>query len=107
MIEFKKEVKKILPYDSRQYIEFLYDDFDPLTKWYGVSFQLNKEEKEINLTEFVEQYECWFKDIISRLDNGSFWIVNHDKKDLNWFPNGESYEPYSNKTMSKMHLKVL
>jgi hypothetical protein len=92
MIEFKKNVNKALPYDRRQYIEFLIDDFEPSTKWYGVSFQLpgGFEGREIDLTEYIEKYESWFKNIILRFDNGSFWIVSHDDKDLNWFPNDEN-----------------
>lgn len=90
MIEFKKNVKKILPYDRGQYIEFLDDDFDSSIDWYGVSFQINKEGQKISLTEFVETYEPLYRNIISTLDNGSFWIVNHEDKDLDWFPNDEN-----------------
>ncbi len=90
MIEFKKNVKKILPYDRGQYIEFLDDDFDSSIDWYGVSFQINKEGQKISLTEFVETYEPLFRNILSTLDNGSFWIVNHEDKDLDWFPNDEN-----------------
>lgn len=81
MIQFKKNVKELLPYSRRQYIS--------RDKWYGVSFQLPGvfEGKVIGLKKFVEVYEDWFKNIISRLDNGSFWIVNHDRKDYDWFPN--------------------
>ncbi|WP_316837038.1 hypothetical protein [Pedobacter nutrimenti] len=89
MIEFKNNVQRELPYDRLQYIEFLYDDLDS-PKWHGVSFQLNKEDKEISLIEFIERYQDWFKNIISTLDNGSIWIVNHDKSDLDWFPNEEN-----------------
>src|SRR5258708_24001608 len=89
MIEFKKNVKKVLPYDRRKYKEYLNGDFDPPTKWYRASFHLHKEEKEISLIKFVENYECWFKNVISKLDNNSSWIVNHDKIDQNWFPNSE------------------
>ena len=92
MIEFKKNVQKVLPYDRQQYIEFLSNDFDSSTiKWYGVSFQLSglDKRKEIGLTEFVEKYECWFKNTISRFDNNSLWIINHDDKDLSWFPNDD------------------
>jgi len=87
MIEFKKNVKKALPYNRQQYIEFLHDDFDSSIEWYGVSFQLNRKGKEISLTEFVEIYEFLFRNTILKLDNGSFWVVNHDDKDLKWFPN--------------------
>lgn len=90
MVEFKKNVEKTLPYNRSQYIKFLNDDYDLHVKWYGVSFQLHKKEKEISLKEFLEKYEGWFKNIISSFNNRSFWIVNHDKNDLNWFPNKEN-----------------
>lgn len=91
MIDFKKNVKKALPYDREQYIESFDDDSDSSIKWYGVSFQLpgGSEGKEIGLTKFVEVYEGLFKSVVLKLDNGSFWIVNHDDKDLNWFPNDD------------------
>ena len=91
MIDFRKSVKKSLFYDRQQYIEFLNDDFTPSVKWYGVSFQLPGvfEGKDIGLDRFVEVYECWFKNIVISLDNGSHWIVNHDRKGLNWLPNDE------------------
>jgi hypothetical protein len=40
MVEFKKSVKKALPYDREEYIDFLGNHFYSYTKWYGVSFQL-------------------------------------------------------------------
>lgn len=88
MIEFKKSFKNLLPYDREQYIEFFDEGFDSSIKWYGASFQLPSvsEGRKIRLTKFVEIYECLFKNIVSKLDNGSFWIVNHDDKDLKWFP---------------------
>lgn len=88
MIEFKKNFKKLLPYDRKEYVEFFDDDSDLLKKWYGVSFQIphNSEEKKITSTEFVEVYNDLFKKVVMKFDNGSFWIVNHDDKDLNWFP---------------------
>ena len=91
MIEFKKNVKKILPYDRQKYMDFLDEDFDSSEKWYGVSLQLpgGYEGKKISLTEYLEAYEIWFKAVISQLDNGSVWIVNHDDKDLQWLPNYE------------------
>lgn len=51
---------------------------------------MHKKEKEISLKEFLEKYEGWFKNIISSFDHRSFWIVNHDKNDLNWFPTKEN-----------------
>ena len=91
MIEFKKNVEKVLPYDRRQYREFWNDDFDSPAEWYGVTFQFHGagQGKEIGLTEFVEIYEGLFKNVVLKLDNGSFWIVNHDDEDREWFPNDE------------------
>lgn len=91
MIDFQKSVTKALSYNRKQYNEFLNDDFTPSVKWYGVSFQLPGvfEGKDIGLNKFVEVYECWFKNLVISLDNGSHWIVNHDRKDLNWLPNDE------------------
>jgi hypothetical protein len=91
MIDFKKSFDKLLPYDRAQYIKFLGDDPDSPTNWYGVSFQLpgGFEGKEIGLPKFIEHYEGLFKDLVLKLDNGSFWIVNHDYKGVNWLPNNE------------------
>lgn len=89
MVEFKKTFTKILPYDRHQYKKFLFEEPDSSDKWFGVSFQLNKDGKQISLAEFIEIYEPWFKKVILRLGSGSSWIVNHDKADLEWFPNDE------------------
>lgn len=92
MIEFKRNASKILPYNIEQYIEFLNDDVPPTVKWYGVSFQLPDvfEGKDIGLKKFVEAYDGWFEYLISMFENDSSWIVNHDYKDMNWFPNNEN-----------------
>src|SRR5688500_13272840 len=89
MIEFKTNVEEVLPYNRQHYIDFFDEDADSYIKWYGVSFQLpgTGEGKQINLKKFVETYESLFKNVILKLDNGSLWIVNHDDKDLAWFPN--------------------
>jgi hypothetical protein len=91
MIEFNKSVKKALPYNRRKYLEFWDDECDLPTEWNGVSIQLPgaSEGKVGSLTEFVEAYKGLFKNVVLKLDNGSSWIVNHDKKDLDWFPNDE------------------
>lgn len=89
MIEFKKNVNKVLPYDRRQYRDFFDEERDFSIKWYGVSFQLENDGRNVRLTEFVEIYESLFKNIVLKFDNGSFWIVNHDDKDLIWIPNDE------------------
>jgi hypothetical protein len=85
MVEFKKNVKELLPYNRKKYIS--------RTNWYGVSFQLPGvfEGKKIGLEKFVEVYENWFENIVSQLDNGSFWIVNHDRQDFEWFPKEGTY----------------
>lgn len=85
MIKFTKNVKKILPYNRGHYISYLDDEFNSPIKWYGVSFLLGSEEN--GLVKYVKIYECLFKNIVSKLDNGSIWILNHDDKDLAWFPN--------------------
>lgn len=91
MIKFEKDVKKLLPYDRKQYIKFLSNDEAPIC-WYGMSFQLPGayENKEIELSHFLRVFEPLFESVISRLDNGSFWIVNHEDKDLDWFPNNDN-----------------
>lgn len=83
MIEFKTEVKELLPYDRKQYLS--------LEKWYGVSFQLPGvfEGKDIGLDIYLKAYEDWFKSIINRLDNKHQWIANHDHTDVIWFPNDD------------------
>lgn len=89
MVKFEKEVEKLLPYDRKEYInfKFLAKGFDSPTDWYGVSFQTNREKHEISLTDFIELYEPFFREVISITDSGASWIVNHDDKDLDWFPN--------------------
>lgn len=96
MIEFKRDVEKVLPYDRKEYIESFDDDLDSSIKWYGVSFQLpgGSEGQEIGLTKFVEVYEDLFKSVVLKLDNGSLWVVNHDDKDLKWLPNDEDNLPH-------------
>lgn len=89
MIDFKKNVTDILPYNRQRYVEFLDAEFNPSVKWHGVSFQLPgvSEGKQIGLTEFVEIYGDLFRNVLIQLDSGSFWIVNHEDKDIRWFPN--------------------
>lgn len=91
MIEFKKNVKKELPYDREVYLDYLGNKFYNYLNWYWISIQLpgGFEGREIGLTEYLEAYESWFKNLILKLDNGSVWIVNHDKYDSKWFPNDE------------------
>lgn len=89
MIKFIKAFKETLPYDRSQYIQFLFDESNSSVEWYGVSFQLDKKGRKINLPEFIQIYEPWLKRIISTFDRSSSWILNHDKKDFEWLPNNE------------------
>ncbi|TDG35148.1 hypothetical protein EZJ43_14690 [Pedobacter changchengzhani] len=84
MIKFIKKIEELLPYDRKQYIS--------RKKWYGVSFQLPGvfEGKDIGLGVYLQNYEEWFRSIISGLDNGLPWIINHDFIDEDWFPNNEN-----------------
>lgn len=92
-IEFKEKFEELLPYDRENYIEFLDDDFKFSSKWCGLSFQLVCDEKEIDLPKFIESYESIFKRVILKFDQNSFWVVNHDDIDLDWFPNEEDNLP--------------
>lgn len=89
MIDFKKRVSEILPYDRKKYIEYLAEKVDPSVKWYGASFQVPEivDRPDDSFQQYLEVYEPLFKSIIAELDNGLSWIVNHDDKDLPWFPN--------------------
>jgi hypothetical protein len=89
MIEFKKVINKILPYNREQYFDFLDDDCDSQSYWYAVSFQIkSRDERQVDIKN-VDVFESLFKNLILKLDNNSCWIVNHDDKDLKWFPNDE------------------
>lgn len=90
MIEFKKNVNTLLPYDREQYISFLHGDLEFTPEWYGVSFQLNKEERELNIVKYFEFYEPLFKDILLYFRNNLRWIVNQDYITYGWFPNREN-----------------
>ncbi|WP_448137601.1 hypothetical protein [Sphingobacterium siyangense] len=81
--------KDILPYDRNHYIDFLVGEPIPSVNWYGVSFQVDPKGKEFNLADFITLYDPWFKKVISTFERGSSWIINHDKIDLEWFPNNE------------------
>ena len=84
MIKFDKEVEQFLPYNRKKYKSG--------KGWFGVSFQLPGvfEGVDIGLEKYLESYENWFKNIISKLDNDSLWVVNHDIIDNHWFPNEEN-----------------
>ena len=91
MIQFKKDFKKILPYNRAEYISYLRDDTYTNLNWHGLAFQLpgNSEGQDISLKKLVDLYEPLFKNIVLRLDNRSAWIVNHEGYDWKWFPNEE------------------
>lgn len=89
MVKFKEKIQEILPYDREKYIDFLDDDFEGTSEWSGVSFQLINAKKEMYSESFFENYEILFKNVLLKLDEGFFWIVNHDDKDLKWFPNDD------------------
>ncbi len=82
MATFNRRVRKALPYDRKKYLDFFGNNES--TTWYGVSFQLpgGFEGRNIGITEFLDRYETWFKDLIIKLDT-----------DLNWFPNDEDNLP--------------
>ncbi|MBB1644861.1 hypothetical protein [Sphingobacterium sp. UME9] len=79
----------ILPYDRNHYNDFLVGEPISSVNWYGVSFQVREKGKEFNLADFIRLYDPWFKKVISTFERGSSWIINHDKIDLEWFPNNE------------------
>ena len=80
--EFKPDVKEILPYDRKKYLSY--------SGWYGVSLQLDSRLYEANFDNFLKFYNPLFKNIVLNLDKTSSWIVNHDDKDLEWFPNDDN-----------------
>jgi hypothetical protein len=86
MIEFKRNFKEILPYDRQQLGDFLEDPNGSPENWKGVSFQLpgGSEGKQIDFNGYVETYKPLFNKVVSKFGNSSFWIVNHEAKDLKW-----------------------
>jgi hypothetical protein len=103
MVKFEKDLTNMLPYDREQYLDFFDDEVDalnPTLRWYGISLQLDKirNQKLYNVTnDIVEQsidlLEASFKTIVSKLDQGLFWVINHDDKDMDWFLNGDNKLP--------------
>jgi hypothetical protein len=95
MIKFERNINQLLPYNRGEYISYFDEDdvnFNRNVIWYGVSLQQEdiKDEKLYKVSEHVidnctHRLEITFKEIISRLDQGLPWIVNHDEKDLMWF----------------------
>ncbi len=71
MIDFKKRINEILPYDRAKYIEYLGDSQNETNAWFGVSFQLNSSEQGLNSKDFVKLYKPLFQGLIGEFDNGS------------------------------------
>lgn len=86
MIKFKEYKTGILPYDRGHYIDFLDDDFNSSTKWQAVSLQM-KSDRVNTLSNFIKVFSLIFRSVVIKLDNGFSWIINHDDKDMSWFPN--------------------
>jgi hypothetical protein len=87
MIEFKRDIEKILPYNRKNYLGYQADtDFS--VKWYGASFQVVEiaDQKNASFQQYLEMYEPLFKNIVLEFDKSSSWIVSHDKA-VPWFPN--------------------
>ena len=88
MIEFKRDVEKILPYNRKNYLGYQADtDFS--VKWYGASFQMVEiaDQKDASFQQYLEMYEPLFKNMVLDFGNDSSWIVSHDSKGVPWFPN--------------------
>jgi hypothetical protein len=97
MITFEKSNEKKLPYDKKQYLSFLDDEEISDSGWYGFSLQVKnlencrfeKELKEDEFNQTIDLLESAFKIIIATYDNGSFWTINHEYKDFDWFKNND------------------
>jgi hypothetical protein len=101
MIKFEKDVQSMLPYNRQHYIDWLDDDVESSTQWFGVSFQLGDnmlktftaeqfarlktELLKASTVEIVKIYRPLVENIISAFSENSEWIVSHDDKDLAWF----------------------
>lgn len=96
MIEFRTEVKELLPYDRKKYLS--------LKKWYGVSFQLPIDTKPLTSLRFIESYEPFFKNLIEQFDNDDLWIINHDYLDRHWFPNNDNTLPLLRNLFSEKNI---
>jgi|GEM_PF-4237471 len=85
MIKFIKYFRKALPFNWKEYHDFLDDDIDGGTDWKGVSLQLNLNE-EINITtENINILKSVFMYVVSCLDDGSYWIINLTFNKIKWF----------------------
>lgn len=81
-----------LPYNRKKYISGI--------GWYGCSFQLpgGFEGRNIDIEEYLNAYDTWFKDVILQFNKNSYWIVNHGVIDDEWLPD---------KTDTLQSLKIL
>ena len=88
MIEFQRNIEKILPYNRKGYMSYQ-SGSRMSVKWYGVSFQVAEitDQEDASFQQYLEIYEALFRDLISEFDSDSSWIVTHDFKNLPWFPN--------------------
>ncbi|GGH16484.1 hypothetical protein FAZ19_05750 [Sphingobacterium alkalisoli] len=84
MISFIPDTLAVLPYDRTYYIDFLNDD-NISSHWQGISFQLYRD-RDCSFTEFLNTYRSLFEDVVIRFGREDRWIVNHDDKDMPWFP---------------------
>jgi hypothetical protein len=62
MIEFKRDVEKILPYNRKNYLGYQ-AGADLSFKWYGASFQVVEiaDQKDASFQQYLEMYEPLFK----------------------------------------------
>ncbi|MDO7851353.1 hypothetical protein [Hymenobacter convexus] len=92
-VGFKPATQALFPYNRKHYQRFLIGDAGSQTPWYGVSFQLASEAHAISrgidfgLTKFIAHYETLFSQVVSAFDDGSDWVITHDKYDEAWWPN--------------------
>lgn len=92
----------MLPYDREQYLDFFDEEVDlsnPTPRWFGVSLQLEPIQNQklyLVTNEIIEHsidvLSMAFEAIVSKLDQNQCWIVNHDDKDMEWFPIGKDDE---------------
>ena len=109
-VTFTKNVRALLPYKRNRYIRYLHSDVESHTPWYGASFQLASEAHNIGqginfgLPKFLHHYEAFFKQLIATFDDGSYWIVTHDKYDGMWLPNDEPTLPALRALFAQHHV---
>ena len=82
----KKDKNSLLSYDRDQYLEFLGDDFNSQTKWVGYSLQLVSYRDPIKSLSILNET---LKKLLAEYEDDSFWNVNHDDKDMKWFPDSQ------------------